>query len=92
MERVLAVNLKGFLCSQAVAKVMVARASMGGSLVWVTDFLMVGGAQQAHYCQQEASAVDRFHGNLLGAYGMDYLECRTRPGLIVLNCTVRPDS
>jgi len=54
-ERVLDVNLKGnFLCSQAVANVMVARGTRGRIISVGSISSMVGGAQQAHYCASKA--------------------------------------
>ena len=54
-ERVLDVNLKGnFLCSQAVAKVMVSRGIRGRIISVGSISSMVGGAQQAHYCASKA--------------------------------------
>lgn len=54
-DRVLAVNLKGnFLCSQAVANVMVAKGIRGRIISVGSISSMVGGAQQAHYCASKA--------------------------------------
>jgi len=54
-DRVLEVNLKGnFLCSQAVANVMVARGIHGRIISVGSISSMVGGAQQAHYCASKA--------------------------------------
>jgi L-rhamnose 1-dehydrogenase len=54
-DRVLAVNLKGnFLCSQAVANVMVARGIHGRIISIGSISSMVGGAQQSHYCASKA--------------------------------------
>ncbi len=54
-DRVLEVNLKGnFLCSQAVARVMVARGTRGRIISIGSISSMVGGAQQAHYCASKA--------------------------------------
>jgi L-rhamnose 1-dehydrogenase len=54
-ERVLDVNLKGnFLCSQAVANVMVARGVRGRIISVGSISSIVGGAQQAHYCASKA--------------------------------------
>ena len=54
-DRVLAVNLKGnFLCSQAVANVMVTRGIRGRIISVGSISSMVGGAQQAHYCASKA--------------------------------------
>jgi len=54
-ERVLDVNLKGnFLCSQAVANVMVAKDIRGRIISVGSISSMVGGATQAHYCASKA--------------------------------------
>jgi L-rhamnose 1-dehydrogenase len=54
-ERVIDVNLKGnFLCSQAVANVMVARGIHGRIISVGSISSMVGGALQAHYCASKA--------------------------------------
>jgi L-rhamnose 1-dehydrogenase len=54
-DRVLAVNLKGnFLCSQAVANVMVGRGIRGRIISVGSISSMVGGATQAHYCASKA--------------------------------------
>jgi L-rhamnose 1-dehydrogenase len=54
-DRVLAVNLKGnFLCSQAVANVMVAKGIRGRIISVGSISSIVGGAQQAHYCASKA--------------------------------------
>ena len=54
-DQVLAVNLKGnFLCSQAVAKVMVEKGVRGRIISVGSISSMVGGAQQAHYCASKA--------------------------------------
>ena len=54
-DRVLEVNLKGnFLCSQAVANVMVARGIHGRIISVGSISSIVGGAQQAHYCASKA--------------------------------------
>jgi len=54
-EQVLDVNLKGnFLCSQAVANVMVARGVRGRIISVGSISSMVGGATQAHYCASKA--------------------------------------
>ena len=72
-ERVLAVNLKGnFLCSQAVAKVMVARGIHGRIISVGSISSMVGGAQQAHYCASKAG-INLLIASMaisLGAYGI----------------------
>ncbi|OGO28467.1 MAG: hypothetical protein A2W33_00135 [Chloroflexi bacterium RBG_16_52_11] len=54
-DQVLAVNLKGnFLCSQAVANVMVARGIHGRIISIGSISSIVGGAQQTHYCASKA--------------------------------------
>jgi L-rhamnose 1-dehydrogenase len=54
-EQVLDVNLKGnFLCSQAVANVMVAQGVRGRIISVGSISSMVGGATQAHYCASKA--------------------------------------
>ncbi len=54
-SRVQNVNLKGvFLCSQAVARVMVERGISGRIINISSISSMVGGAQQAHYCASKA--------------------------------------
>jgi L-rhamnose 1-dehydrogenase len=54
-EQVLDVNLKGnFLCSQAVANVMVSRGVRGRIISVGSISSMVGGATQAHYCASKA--------------------------------------
>jgi L-rhamnose 1-dehydrogenase len=50
-ESVLDTNLKGyFLCSQAVARVMVARGIRGRIINISSISAIIGGEQQAHYC------------------------------------------
>ena len=54
-EQVLDVNLKGnFLCSQAVANVLVARGIRGRIISVGSISSIVGGATQAHYCASKA--------------------------------------
>ena len=54
-DRVMDVNLKGnFLCSQAVASIMVSRGIRGRIISVGSISSMVGGAQQAHYCASKA--------------------------------------
>lgn len=54
-DHVLDVNLKGvFLCSQAVAKVMVDKCIHGRIISMGSISSIVGGAQQAHYCSTKA--------------------------------------
>ncbi len=54
-DRIVAVNLKGtFLCSQAVAKVMVERGIPGRIIAISSISAIGGGGQQAHYCPTKA--------------------------------------
>jgi L-rhamnose 1-dehydrogenase len=54
-DRVLDVNLKGyFLCSQAVAKVMVVQGIKGRIIAISSISGEFGGSQQAHYCASKA--------------------------------------
>lgn len=54
-DQVLDVNLRGvFLCSQAVARVMVDRGVHGRIINISSISAYVGGAQQAHYCASKA--------------------------------------
>jgi L-rhamnose 1-dehydrogenase len=54
-ERVLDVNLKGyFLCSQAVARVMVEQGVKGRIIAVSSISAEFGGSQQAHYCASKA--------------------------------------
>ncbi len=72
-DRVLDVNLKGyFLCSQAVARVMVAKG-IRGRIVHVSSIsAIVGGAQQAHYCASKAgiNLLSASMAIALGPYGI----------------------
>jgi len=72
-DRVLAVNLKGyFLCSQAVAKAMIAQG-IQGRLIHVSSISsMVGGALQAHYCSSKAgiNQLSACMAIALGDYGI----------------------
>lgn len=72
-DRVLDVNLKGyFLCSQAVARVMIAKG-IRGRIVHVSSISsMVGGAQQAHYCASKAgiNLLSASMAIALGPYGI----------------------
>lgn len=72
-DRVLAVNLKGyFLCSQAVAKVMVAKGIQGRIIHISSISSIVGGAQQAHYCASKAgiNQLSACMAIALGPYGI----------------------
>jgi L-rhamnose 1-dehydrogenase len=54
-DEVLAVNLKGyFLCSQAVARVMVDQGIQGRIIAVSSISAEFGGSQQAHYCASKA--------------------------------------
>jgi L-rhamnose 1-dehydrogenase len=54
-DRVLAVNLKGyFLCSQAVARVMVEQGVKGRIIAVSSISSEFGGSSQAHYCASKA--------------------------------------
>lgn len=72
-DRVLSINLKGvFLCSQAVAKVMVEQ-NIHGRIINISSISsMVGGAQQAHYCASKAgiNALSASMAIALGPYGI----------------------
>jgi L-rhamnose 1-dehydrogenase len=72
-EQVLDVNLKGyFLCSQAVARVMVDQG-VHGRIVHISSISStVGGAQQAHYCASKAgiNLLSASMAIALGPYGI----------------------
>jgi L-rhamnose 1-dehydrogenase len=54
-DQVLAVNLKGyFLCSQAVARVMVEQGVQGRIIAVSSISAQFGGSEQAHYCASKA--------------------------------------
>ncbi len=54
-DKVLDTNLKGaFLCSQAVANLMIEKGIRGRIITIGSISSMVGGAQQAHYCASKA--------------------------------------
>jgi L-rhamnose 1-dehydrogenase len=72
-EQVLDVNLKGyFLCSQAVARVMVEQGT-GGRIIAVSSISAeFGGSQQAHYCATKAgiNALIKSMAISLGPHGI----------------------
>jgi L-rhamnose 1-dehydrogenase len=72
-DQVQDVNLRGvFLCSQAVAKVMVERAIRGRIINVSSISAYVGGAQQAHYCASKAG-INMLTASMaisLGQYGI----------------------
>ena len=73
-DRVHAVNLKGaFLCSQAVARILVER-ELPGKFVFLSSIsAWVGGAQQVHYCPTKAgmSALMKSLAIVLGPRGIN---------------------
>jgi len=72
-DRVLDVNLKGhFLCSQAVAKVMVERGIKGRIISISSISGIVGGSQQAHYCASKGgiNQLIKSMAIALGPYGI----------------------
>ncbi len=72
-DRVLDVNLKGyFLCSQAVAKAMIAKGIQGRIIHISSISSIVGGAQQAHYCASKAgiNQLSACMAIALGPYGI----------------------
>jgi len=72
-DQVLAVNLKGyFLCSQAVARVMI-RQGIRGRIIAVSSISAeFGGSQQAHYCASKAgiNLLIKSMAISLGPYGI----------------------
>lgn len=72
-DRVQSVNLKGvFLCSQAVARIMVAHKVKGRIISIGSISSIVGGAQQAHYCSTKAG-INLLNASMaisLGPYGI----------------------
>ncbi len=72
-DHVLDVNLKGvFLCSQAIAKVMVSKGIHGRIISIGSISSIVGGAQQAHYCSSKAG-INLLNASMavaLGPYGI----------------------
>jgi L-rhamnose 1-dehydrogenase len=72
-DEVLAVNLKGyFLCSQAVAKVMVEQGIKGRIIAVSSISAEFGGSQQAHYCASKAgiNLLVKSMAISLGPYGI----------------------
>jgi L-rhamnose 1-dehydrogenase len=72
-DKVLAVNLKGyFLCSQAVARVMVERGIKGKIICISSISSIVGGSKQAHYCASKAgiNLLTKSMAIALGPYGI----------------------
>jgi len=72
-ERVLDVNLKGyFLCSQAVARVMVEQGIKGRIIAVSSISAEFGGSQQAHYCASKAgiNLLIKSMAISLGPYGI----------------------
>ena len=72
-DRVMNINLKGvFLCSQAVAKVMIDKDIKGRIISIGSISSIVGGAQQAHYCSTKAG-INLLNASMaiaLGPYGI----------------------
>jgi L-rhamnose 1-dehydrogenase len=74
-DRVLDVNLKGFfLCSQAVAKVMVDKGIHGRIVSISSISSIVGGAQQAHYCSTKAG-INLLNASMAIALGPHGITC-----------------
>jgi L-rhamnose 1-dehydrogenase len=72
-QEVLDVNLKGyFLCSQAVARVMVERGIRGRIIAVSSISAEFGGSQQAHYCASKAgiNLLVKSMAISLGPYGI----------------------
>jgi L-rhamnose 1-dehydrogenase len=72
-QEVLDVNLKGyFLCSQAVARVMVERGVKGRIIAVSSISAEFGGSQQAHYCASKAgiNLLVKSMAISLGPYGI----------------------
>jgi len=72
-QEVLDVNLKGyFLCSQAVARVMVAQGVKGRIIAVSSISAEFGGSQQAHYCASKAgiNLLIKSMAISLGPYGI----------------------
>lgn len=72
-EQVLDVNLKGyFLCSQAVARVMVEQGVKGRIIAVSSISAEFGGSQQAHYCASKAgiNLLIKSMAISLGPYGI----------------------
>lgn len=72
-DRVMDINLKGvFLCSQAVAKVMIDKGIKGRIISIGSISSIIGGAQQAHYCSTKAG-INLLNASMaiaLGPYGI----------------------
>lgn len=72
-DKVVGVNLRGtFLCSQAVARVMIEKG-IAGRLIHISSISsIVGGAQQAHYCASKAgiNLLSASMAIALGPYGI----------------------
>jgi len=74
-DHVLDVNLKGvFLCSQAVAKVMVGNGIHGRIISMGSISSIVGGAQQAHYCSTKAG-INLLNASMAIALGPHGITC-----------------
>ena len=74
-DHVLDVNLKGvFLCSQAVAKVMVDKCIHGRIISMGSISSSVGGAQQAHYCSTKAG-INLLNASMAIALGPHGVTC-----------------
>ena len=72
-DQVLDVNLKGyFLCSQAVARVMVEQGIKGRIIAVSSISAIFGGSQQAHYCASKAgiNLLIKSMAISLGPYGI----------------------
>jgi L-rhamnose 1-dehydrogenase len=73
--RVQDVNLKGvFLCSQAVARVMVEQGTAGRIINISSISSIVGGAQQAHYCATKAG-INLLTASMAIALGRHGIRC-----------------
>ena len=73
-DRVMDINLKGvFLCSQAVAKIMIEKGIQGKIINIGSISSIVGGEQQAHYCSTKAG-INLLNASMaiaLGPYGIN---------------------
>ncbi len=83
-DRVQAVNLKGaFLCSQAVAKVMVERRIRGRLIFTSSVSSIIGGELQSHYCPTKAG-INLLMKSLAIALGQYGITCNAvLPGCIL---------
>lgn len=74
-DRVMEINLKGvFLCSQAVAKIMIEK-SIRGKIVNIGSISsIVGGEQQAHYCSTKAG-INLLNASMAIALGPHGINC-----------------